>query len=88
MHKKGKLDCTIYTVLRLRRGLTMGAEEEEEKKIIAPTIYKEEAQHIPAGRSNQGLRALDREAAPSSYKRETSRHENLPNSDNIGGLTG
>ena len=76
MHKKGKLDCTIYTVLRLRRGLTRGEKAEKGKKFIAPTIYKDISEHIPARRSNQGARApLDRESAPRNCKSETDRHE-------------
>ena len=76
MHKKGKLDCTIYTVLRLRRGLTRGQEAEKGKAFVAPTINRAEIQHIPARRTIQGARArLDRESVPSNYKRATGKHE-------------
>ena len=89
MHKKGKLDCTIYTVLRLRRGLTRGQKAEKEKAFVASAINKAEAEHIPARRSNQGARArLDRESAPSNCKREKGRHEKSPHLDNIRGLAG
>ena len=88
MHKKGKLNCTIYTVLRLRRRLTRGQKAEKEKAFIASAINKAEAEHIPARRSNQGARArLDRESAPSSCKRATGEHESLPNFYNVRGLT-
>ena len=76
MHKKGKQDCTIYTVLRLRRGLTRGQEAEKGKAYVASAINKAEAEHIPARRSNQGARArLDRESEPSKYKKATGRPE-------------
>lgn len=76
MHKKGKIDCTIYTVLRLRRRLTRGQKAEKGKEYVASAINRAEAEHMPARRSNQGARArLDRESAPSRYKRETGRHE-------------
>lgn len=88
MHKKGKLDCTIYTVLRLRRGLTRGQKAEKGKALVASAINKAETEHIPARRPIQGARArLDRQSAPSKCKRATGRHENLPNLDNVGGLT-
>ena len=87
MHKKGKLDCAIYTVLRLRRGLTRGQEAEKGKAFVAPTINRAEIQHIPARRTIQGARArLDRESAPSKYKRATGKHESLPHFHNIRGL--
>ena len=89
MHKKGKLDCTIYTVLRLRRGLTRGQKAEKGKAFIAPTINREEIQHIPARRTIQGARArLDRESAPRNCKRETGKHESLPHFYYIRGLAG
>lgn len=88
MHKKGKQNCTIYTVLRLRRGLTKGSEAEKGKKCITPAINKTKAQHTPARRTNQGARArLDRESAPSNCKRATGRHESSPHFYNIRGLT-
>ena len=88
MHKKGELDCTIYTVLRLRRGLTRGQKAEKGKAFVASAINKAETEHIPTRRSNQGARArLDRESAPSKYKRATGRHENLPHFYNVRGLT-
>lgn len=89
MHKKGKLDCTIYTVLRLRRGLTRGQKAKKGKAFVAPTINKAETEHIPARRTIQGARArLDRESVPSKCKRETGRHERSFHLDNIRGLTG
>ena len=89
MYKKGKLDCTIYTVLRLRRGLTRGQKAEKGKAFVAPTINKAEIQHIPARRTIQGARArLDRESEPSKCKGETGRHEKLPHLDDISGLAG
>ena len=89
MHKKGKLDCAIYTVLRLRRGLTRGQKAEKGKEFVAPTINREEIQHIPARRTIQGARArLDRESAPRNCKRETSKHESLPHFYYIRGLAG
>ena len=88
MHKKGKLNCTIYTVLRLRRGLTRGQKAEKEKAFVAPTINRAETQHIPARRTIQGARArLDRESAQSNCKRETGRHERSPHLYNVRGLT-
>lgn len=87
MQKKGKQDCTIYTVLRLRRGLTRGQEAEKGKAFVAPTINRAEIQHIPARRTIQGARArLDRESAPRNCKRETGRHESLPHFYNVRGL--
>lgn len=89
MHKKRKLDCTIYTVLRLRRGLTRGQEAGKGKEYVTSAINRAKAQHIPARRSNQGARArLDRESVPSKCKRETGRHERSFHLDNIRGLTG
>ena len=88
MHKKGKQDCTIYTVLRLRRGLTRGQKAEKRKTFVASAINRAETEHIPARRSNQGARApLDRESAPSKCKGETGKHESLPHFYNIRGLT-
>ena len=89
MHKKGKMDCTIYTVLRLRRGLTKGQKAKKGKAFVASAIKRAEDQHIPARRSNQGARArLDRESAPSKCKRATGRHERSPHLDNIRRLAG
>lgn len=89
MHKKGKLDCTIYTVLRLRRRLTMVAEAGGGGATLRPRFTKRKTKNIPARRTIQGARArLDRQSAPNKYKRATGKHESSPHFDNVGGLTG